>query len=84
MTEDNVASILLKQQKLGLADQTLESVRCAGDLLVRPSLTASEREGAREVRVNYLDLFLSAYRGNLTTLRKKLKLSKSTWRKATY
>ncbi len=29
MVEDSVASILLKQQKLGLADQTLETVRHA-------------------------------------------------------
>ncbi len=71
MTEDNVASILLKQQKLGLADQTLESVRCAGDLLVAAFFNASKEKERERIRVSYRDLFLSAYRGNLTDLQKE-------------
>ena len=50
MTEDNVASILLKQQKLGLADQALETVRRAGDLLVAAFFNASKDKEREKLR----------------------------------
>jgi hypothetical protein len=64
MAEDNVASILLKQQKLGLADQSLETVRRAGDLLVAAFFGGSKDKERDKLRGNYRDLFLSASRGN--------------------
>jgi hypothetical protein len=74
MAEDNVASILLKQQKLGLADQTLEIVRRAGDLLVASFFNA-QKDGQRDkLRGSYRDLFLSASRGNLTDLQEESKI----------
>jgi hypothetical protein len=74
MTEDNVASILLKQQKLGLADQSLESVRRAGDLLVAAFFNASNDKERDKLRGNYRDLFLSASRGNLADLQEETKV----------
>lgn len=65
MTEDNVASILLKQQKLGLADQALETVRRAGDLLVAAFFNASKDKERDKLLGDYRDLFLSASRGNV-------------------
>jgi hypothetical protein len=74
MTEDNVASILLKEQKLGLADQALESVRHAGDLLVASFFNASKDKARDKLRENYRDLFLSASRGNLDELKEETKI----------
>ncbi len=73
MTEDNVASILLKGQKLGLADQALESVRRAGDLLVAAFFGGSKDKERDKLRGNYRDLFLSASRGNLADLEEESK-----------
>ncbi len=74
MTEDNVASILLKQQKLGLADQTLETVRRAGDLLVASFFNASKDKERENLRVNNRDLFLSSSGGTLADLQKESEL----------
>ncbi len=74
MAEDNVASILLKQQKLGLADQALESVRCAGDLLVASFFNAAKDKERDKLRGNYRDLFLSASRGNVSDLQEETKV----------
>ena len=74
MAEDNVASILLKQQKLGLADQALETVRRAGDLLVASFFNASKDKERDKLRGNYRDLFLSASRGNLADLQEETKV----------
>jgi hypothetical protein len=71
MTEDNVASILLKQQKLGLADQALETVRRAGDLLVASFFNASKEKEREKLRGDYRDLFLSASHGNLADLQEE-------------
>jgi len=68
ISEDNLAATLLKQQKLGLADQALQNVRRAGDLLVAAFFKAS-KDGEREkLRSGYRDLFLSASRGKLGDL----------------
>jgi N-6 DNA Methylase len=74
MTEDNVASILLKQQKLGLADQALETVRRAGDLLVAPFFSGAKDKERDKIRVNYRDLFLSASKGNLIDLQRETEI----------
>ena len=74
MTEDNVASILLKEQKLGLADQALETVRRAGDLLVAAFFNGSKDKERDKLRGNYRDLFLSASRGNLADLQEETKI----------
>ncbi len=74
MAEDNVASILLKEQKLGLADQALESVRRAGDLLVAAFFGGSKDKERDKLRGNYRDLFLSASRGNLPDLQEETKV----------
>jgi hypothetical protein len=74
MTEDNVASILLKEQKLGLADQALESVRRAGDLLVASFFNASKDKERDKLRGNYRDLFLSASRGKLADVQEESKI----------
>jgi len=83
MTEDNVASILLKQQKLGLADQTLESVRCAGDLLVAPSLTHRKRRSARGF-VSTIAISFECLRGNLTDLQKETEVVESYMEESSY
>jgi hypothetical protein len=69
MTEDNVASILLKQQKLGLADDALETVRRAGDLLVASFFNAEKDKEREKLRGEYRNIFLSASRGNASDLR---------------
>jgi hypothetical protein len=71
MVEDSVASILLKQQKLGLAEQTLETVRRAGDLLSAAFFSAAKDKDRDNLRLKYRDLFLSASRGNLPDLEKE-------------
>jgi hypothetical protein len=71
MAEDNVASILLKQQKLGLADEALFNVRRAGDLLVGAFLNASKDKERDNLRADYRDLFLSASRRNVSDLQKE-------------
>jgi hypothetical protein len=74
MTEDDVASILLKQQKLDLADQALQSVRRAGDLLVAAFFNASKDKERDNLRGDYRDLFLSSSHGNLRDLQKENKI----------
>lgn len=74
MAEDNVASILLKQQKLDLADQALQNVRRAGDLLVAAFFNASKDKEREKDRADYRDLFLSGSRGNLGDLQKETTL----------
>lgn len=74
MTDDDVASILLKQQKLGLADQALETVRCAGDLLVAAFFNGSKDKERDQLRRNYRDLFLSVSRGDLADLQKETRV----------
>ena len=74
MTEDNVASILLKQQKLGLADQALETVQRAGDLLVAAFFNGSKNKERNDLRGNYRDLFLSASRGNVADLQEETQI----------
>jgi hypothetical protein len=74
MAEDNVASILLKEQKLGLADQALETVRRAGDLLVAAFFNASKDKEREKLRKDYRDLFLPTLRGNLADLPKEISI----------
>ncbi len=71
MEEDNVASIMLKQQKLGLADQTLDKVRRAGDLLVAAFFKSPKEKEREALRVSLRDLFLNASRGNLSDLQRE-------------
>ena len=74
VTEDNVASILLKQQKLEYADQTLETVRRAGDLLAAAFFNAAKDKEREKLRTDYRDLFLSASRGHLVDLQKETEI----------
>jgi hypothetical protein len=74
MAEDNVASILLKQQKLDLADQTLEAVRRAGDLLVAAFFNGSKDKERDKLRADYRDLSLNASRGNVLDIQKESRL----------
>jgi hypothetical protein len=74
MAEDNVASILLKEQKLGLADQAIETVRRAGDLLVAAFFGGSKDKERDKLRGNYRDLFLGASRGNIADLQEETKV----------
>jgi len=71
MAEDNVASILLKQQKLGLADQTLETVRRAGSLLVAAFFNSTKDKERDKLRGDFRDLYLSASGGNVADLQKE-------------
>ena len=64
MAEDNVASILLKQQKLDLADQTLQNIRRAGDLLVAAYFSAPKGKGRDRLRREYRDLYIRGSRGS--------------------
>jgi len=75
MTEDNIASTLLKQQKLGLADEALFNVRRAGDLLVGAFFGASKDRERDRLRIDYRDMFLSASRGNVSDLEKETKIA---------
>lgn len=74
MAEDNVASILLKQQKLDLSDQALENVRRAGDLLVAAFFNASKDKERDKLRLDYRDLFVSASRGTVLDLQKETRI----------
>jgi hypothetical protein len=74
MAEDNVASILLKQQKLDLADQSLENIRRPADLLVAAFFNASKDQERNKLRAEYRDLFLSGLRGNAAVFEKETQI----------
>ena len=74
MAEDNVASILMKQQKLGLADQIADEVRRAGDLLVAAFFNASKDKEREKLCEGYRALFLNATRGNIADLQEGTKV----------
>jgi hypothetical protein len=74
MSEDNLAATLLKQQKLGLADQALQNIRRAGDLLVAAFFNASKDNERDKLRGDYRDLYLGGSRGNTTDLEREIKV----------
>lgn len=72
MGEDNVASIVLKQQKLGLADDSLAKVRRAGDLLAAAFFNGSKEKDRENLRTEYRAMFASAARSDTIDLQKEL------------
>jgi hypothetical protein len=71
MAEDNVASILLKQQKLDLADESLQNIRRPGDLLVAAFFSAAKEKERNKLRTEYRDLFLSGSREKTAVFEKE-------------
>lgn len=74
MSEDNLAATLLKQQKLGLADQALQNIRHAGDLLVAAFFNAPKDKERDGLRGEYRDLYLGGSRGKTSDLEREIKV----------
>lgn len=55
MAEDNPASALLKQQKLGLADEAADPIRHAGDLAIAAFFGAEKDKERQRLRDEYLE-----------------------------
>jgi len=55
MAEDNIASILLKKQKLSLADEATDPIRRAGDLAIAAFFGAEKDKERLRLRDEYLD-----------------------------
>jgi N-6 DNA Methylase len=55
MAEDNIASILLKKQKLSLADEAADPIRRAGDLAIAAFFGAEKDKDRLRLRDEYLD-----------------------------
>jgi hypothetical protein len=55
MAEDNIASILLKKQKLSLADEAADPIRRAGDLIIAAFFGAEKDKERLRLRDEYLD-----------------------------
>src|SRR5262249_8478531 len=62
MSEDNLASTLLRQQKLALADQAVQNIRRAGDLLVASFVNATNDKQREKLCTDYRDLYLAGSR----------------------
>jgi hypothetical protein len=74
MAEDNVASILLKQQKLALADEALGNIRRAGDLLVAAFFNGSKDTEREKLRVEYRALFTRISSGGAAEIEKEIEI----------
>lgn len=72
IAEDNEYSILLKQEKLAAADQALESVRRAGDLLVAAFFGGEKSKEREELRKQHLNHFANASHGSVPDLQKEM------------
>lgn len=74
MAEDNEASILLKQQKLDLADQALTRVRRAGDSVVAAFFLGETEREREQFRNAHLELYLHASKMLSADLEKETQL----------
>jgi hypothetical protein len=74
MPEDNTYSILLKQQKLNLADQALHVVRNAGDLLAAAFFFGHSAKGREVLRKTHLGYFAAASRGSLPDIQQETEI----------
>ena len=74
MAEDNVASILLKQQKLDLAEEALGNIRRAGDLLVAAFFDGPKDKDRENLRVEYRALFTSGSSGGMSSVQREAEI----------
>lgn len=68
MREDDEASILLKRQKLGLADQSLKAVRNAADLVIAAFFSGEKDKDREKARKAYRDVFLHTSKAKVDAL----------------
>lgn len=71
MPEDNTYSVVLKQEKLGLADQALHVVRKAGDLLAAAFFFGEKPKEREVLRKTHLGYFAAASHGSLADIQKE-------------